>query len=116
MDTSSTTHSVLSVIQSKLTYLYKLPNGIGKLIEGTVEKKHAKERLALECNLKDTINSMRQRLARIKYTIYEEIMNFSYVHSKLTYYNECLTSFEDNLKETSEVLDELAKNHCLLFK
>lgn len=55
MEPSSGTISVLSVIQSKLTYIYKLPQGIRKLIEGIVEQKHAKERSTLEKGLKSSI-------------------------------------------------------------
>lgn len=58
MDVSNASSSVLSVVQSKLTYLYKLPQGIKRLIEGIVEQKHAKERSFLELDLRESIQSV----------------------------------------------------------
>jgi hypothetical protein len=40
MDSRNASDSVLSVLQAKLSYVYKLPRSIQELIEGIVEKKH----------------------------------------------------------------------------
>jgi hypothetical protein len=34
----------------------------------------------------------------MRHSINEEIMNFAYLHSKLSYYNDYLGQFEDNMK------------------
>lgn len=94
MDNSNATDSVLSVLQSKLNYVYKLPQSIHDLIEGIVEKKHQKERDTLETDLRHTVKEVADNLQLLSRTIEGELMNYAYLHSKLTYYNECLNSFE----------------------
>ena len=67
-------------------------------------------------DLKDTIRDAGESLNRIKQAIDGELMNYAYLHSKLSYYNECLNVFEQSMKELGSGLECLSRDHFLLFK